>query len=723
VFTIVLAFLILTPFAFGANLLDTFFNNPAIKGLNIAQTYQNNYPFIDAILYFVLFIGVASTALGERFKNSKTVPTMIGVMLAIGMAVFEYNSKPPFNLGMLAPFAALVFFLIFGMAVYSYTKSFSQDKILPIALAAVTMITLINWLAPDLKEWINKSPFLSLIVNIVLIVAFIALMIKIFNFARGARDTHVSTPSSSENSDISSTFPSIQPFKKKAEDAENIMENFTKDDKSETDIIKEEKQLQNASNYISLVNAEGKKFTEQLDNLKKKESDGAQREAGMLNAINQYTNGINTILSQITDASMLDEPRKIYIENYIKGIIAVCAQIVENQKAFDQACRQTAGNIADDIGKIDDAIGKIQHIENGLKIVKKNILKDIGDEVFEKINAEIKRQGEELKKDEKKLSSENLPKGEVREALNEAASKLGTIKLTNEEILKQAKPMREAINGYFKGLDVAITDTKVKLKNIKPAGDKIKVDYSAIAKSLEEHKKAIEKMIDASKKLKSDLESSAKHSKSNIEQIPIDATTGVAKVFTGLIETKESTGRLYTNGILPMIGDVRMLELNTRELNKPISAIQESILKVQTAYTDLIQFYARGILGDDADIQKKLLGMRKINTTKKVEELVKYVEEIVKHEDSLREQMSVQTIESLNRSEASIKEEISKIQGEVEQIIIKQKFVLGKLTASLNLILKHKLRVNESFQQEADKYKQQMAQATQKVNEPRSNPV
>jgi hypothetical protein len=104
--------ILVTPFVFGADIFGKAF--APLKGL--PEVYQKYDTIIDAILYFALFISVAKTAFGEKFKESN-VPTIMGVILAIGMIMFEYSSK--FRLGtIIIPIAIIVAIL----GIYKWIK-------------------------------------------------------------------------------------------------------------------------------------------------------------------------------------------------------------------------------------------------------------------------------------------------------------------------------------------------------------------------------------------------------------------------------------------------------------------------------------------------------------------------------------------------------------------------------------------------------------------------
>ncbi|MFH1641670.1 MAG: hypothetical protein ABIC04_02110 [Nanoarchaeota archaeon] len=84
----------------------------------LATFYTNYYYFVDAILFFILFLAIAKMAIGERFH--KTAYTVVGIALAIGMMMFEANNK--WNIGMLGPLAAAIFALLVGFVIFHFVR-------------------------------------------------------------------------------------------------------------------------------------------------------------------------------------------------------------------------------------------------------------------------------------------------------------------------------------------------------------------------------------------------------------------------------------------------------------------------------------------------------------------------------------------------------------------------------------------------------------------------
>ena len=174
-FTIFIAFLVLTPFVLGADFLDPVFSS--FRGTNLGQTYLNYAPFIDAIIYIWLFIAVAKKSMPEKMGGQ--VATALGIILGVAMCVFELTSK--FNLGKLGPFAAIILFLVIGLFLYNLVKGFTDNVWASMSVAFLIIYSLAKWIVPSLFDWIGKLGFLGTILAIMFLASIIGLIAGIFS--------------------------------------------------------------------------------------------------------------------------------------------------------------------------------------------------------------------------------------------------------------------------------------------------------------------------------------------------------------------------------------------------------------------------------------------------------------------------------------------------------------------------------------------------------------
>ena len=110
------------PIVLGAQLGDAI-TSPLkmLFGDDPATFFTNNAPILDGILFFWLFIALSIQVMGDKFKDSKSVPIVLGMIMGIGMSVFEM--KTGFRVFSLWWLIGLIFFAYLGYWLYSWIKS------------------------------------------------------------------------------------------------------------------------------------------------------------------------------------------------------------------------------------------------------------------------------------------------------------------------------------------------------------------------------------------------------------------------------------------------------------------------------------------------------------------------------------------------------------------------------------------------------------------------
>ena len=151
-------------------------------GWDIAGTYQRAYAFIDFVLYLFIFIYITRYALSKRFEGStgKSLSVVIGIMLAIGMAVFERMFQ--FNIGKLAPLAGLIFFIVIAMLSFNVLKGFGSGFAGASSWAFILIYGALSGIIPQFLDFLYKHvPLLEALL-------YLALMFAIFGAIKGLID-------------------------------------------------------------------------------------------------------------------------------------------------------------------------------------------------------------------------------------------------------------------------------------------------------------------------------------------------------------------------------------------------------------------------------------------------------------------------------------------------------------------------------------------------------
>ncbi|HYD03843.1 MAG TPA: hypothetical protein VEC16_06125, partial [Alphaproteobacteria bacterium] len=166
--------------------------NP-FSSINIAAFYLRYYAFIDAIIYLILFLGVAQIAFLKIYKDSKregkAIAVAIALCLTISMVVLEMNTG--FYLGQLQPIALIVFLLIISTLLFNMFQGLFEKKAVSGAITYLIIYGLLTVPFGALNEWINtNAPFLAAILTLGAVASLIYLIIELFSlFGDGKKTT------------------------------------------------------------------------------------------------------------------------------------------------------------------------------------------------------------------------------------------------------------------------------------------------------------------------------------------------------------------------------------------------------------------------------------------------------------------------------------------------------------------------------------------------------
>jgi hypothetical protein len=370
--------------------------------------------------------------------------------------------------------------------------------------------------------------------------------------------------------------------------------------------------------------------------------------------------------------------------------------------------------LVEDVKKIDDVLKKFKLIDQSLMNIEKNISKDISTSLIKEIENSIKTQEKTLKMLMGRLNSDKISDAQrqsmgpgiadLRNAIDEKKKELDIIKGLNGNIKNLTDTLYTQLN-----------EVKNVLNDMDIARKKLDTQTQNNVKALANFDKALGQMEGASEKLKHDMLQVGEQAKL-AEEIPIRATEGVATIFNTMISIKpENLGlqpmmkEYYLKDVIPSIQDVKMLIQKSNVLDKLITIIQTSITNLDKIYTQL------------SNTANKIIGKSKIdeNNSKNITAAMDYVTKMVASEQSTRLNVANNVTTTLDKIVSSINAEISNIDVEMNKLQNAEKGVLNQLSKALSIIIKNKSRVSDEFKKEANNFNQNMAQATQKINEGR----
>lgn len=146
-------FLILSAVSVSAGLIDDVFGS---IDLNIAEGYENYHVSIDFVLYLLLFISIAQVGLAKFSQQSKMLPSVMGIILAVAMASAGYMWD--FKLGDLKGYAFLLLITLFIVLIINIFKHLgvSGGK-LGTGITMLVVYGLIN-VNEGFSEWLSAIP-------------------------------------------------------------------------------------------------------------------------------------------------------------------------------------------------------------------------------------------------------------------------------------------------------------------------------------------------------------------------------------------------------------------------------------------------------------------------------------------------------------------------------------------------------------------------------------
>ena len=129
------------------------------REIDIASTYQQNYLFIDFVIYLLIFVGLSKFVFGKRFSGNggKAISVGVGLILSLSMSVFSYTTG--FSIGSFGPLAAIILVLLVGMLFFSFIRQMGGSSVNSGIGAFIVTYFMMRSVTPELYEWISKHAF------------------------------------------------------------------------------------------------------------------------------------------------------------------------------------------------------------------------------------------------------------------------------------------------------------------------------------------------------------------------------------------------------------------------------------------------------------------------------------------------------------------------------------------------------------------------------------
>ncbi|MFC1733083.1 hypothetical protein ACFL6I_22520 [candidate division KSB1 bacterium] len=145
------------------------------ENLNIGDAYKNHWYIIDAVLYFVILVGMAQYVFSQQFQGpgGKAITIGFGVAMALSASFFEwkYQFKLLEAFGPLAVIAVVVLFLV---GVYKFAQALGAGGRGVAMLSAALLFFYISATMEIVPDWIaGRFPTFWALLNLLAIVFLI----------------------------------------------------------------------------------------------------------------------------------------------------------------------------------------------------------------------------------------------------------------------------------------------------------------------------------------------------------------------------------------------------------------------------------------------------------------------------------------------------------------------------------------------------------------------
>lgn len=158
------------------------------QGVDFGTLYQSSYLFIDAIIYLLIFMGLAKFVFTSTYKKHSK-PIIIGIGLALTFAMSVFSATTGFNLGSLGNYAALIILFLLIFMIFNVIKTFDADTATSASLGIIIGYSMLRTAFFPLYAWLIQEPLLDALIHIALLVAVIVLIIRLFSlFGRSSSD-------------------------------------------------------------------------------------------------------------------------------------------------------------------------------------------------------------------------------------------------------------------------------------------------------------------------------------------------------------------------------------------------------------------------------------------------------------------------------------------------------------------------------------------------------
>lgn len=672
------------------------------KGLDFGKyiTDPMYYPFIDAVMYFILFIGISMFALGKFFGDSKLIPVTIGIILALAMCGFEYMYKWRLIIA-LSMYAFILVILIVGFFLYYVMNKVTDNFWIPFAITVFLVVGLITSNAA-VREQVEKFEPVQAGIGLVQTIAFFGLVFNVGKIFKRKNDG----PSSAETADLKTYFPKGEGAAQNIEKVDDELKKTTKD-KGEKELLDEAKEETKLEEDSEVPIAEAKKTADALESEKKIEETTAKLVEQALEAAANDSTTIESALAR-AGAPNVDAVLPAYIINYLRRVVNIGQLLGTKQKEAIDARITLLNNTLENVKRIDDILKRTKRAERYLTYIEKKVAKDMGQEVLKHVRDELKKIYAAKKRSQDTFNATiKTASPEMRASLIENQKKtMADFKRSIQTMEINEAHIRNTIDIFIKQYMATMTKTINEIKKI--VSDQITFEQDLKKKvnnaysDAQKYNEFMKKLEIAVEKLNGQIAKIQQQENQKdvvIEGIISEANAGVTEMFSSLLEINNHTIRLFQNDILPLLDDFKRMDIQASQLGASINELNKGSLQIQTSYENLKKAVSFDKTGQSDNINKILMAINTLSNTAAQE----------------RQQVITQTISQMDKTKADIQNELNKMAQENQHLGDRQRKVMDSLDKAMKTLADIRKKEMDKITQAAEKMNVATAQAAQNL--------
>jgi hypothetical protein len=149
------------------------------RGIDIAATYNEFSPFIDFVIYLVIFTGLTRFVFSKRFPGRGGKAISIGIALVLSTGASVFSATTGFKLANFGPLAAGILVILVGILTYGLLRHLAGNSFNAGIASFIVTYFLVRSVTPEFYAWAEQNQFAAWL-DAVLLLAIPVLLVILF---------------------------------------------------------------------------------------------------------------------------------------------------------------------------------------------------------------------------------------------------------------------------------------------------------------------------------------------------------------------------------------------------------------------------------------------------------------------------------------------------------------------------------------------------------------